>query len=346
MSKAVKMADIAEKLGVSTVTVSKALNGQKGVSEELRQRIRETAGELGYRFPASVKSQGESLTVGVLMSEVYIAKYETFYWEFYQKILAEAAKRNCFVLLEVLSADAEKARPDVKLLREQRIDGLIVLGALSDGYLAPLQKSCHVPMVYLDFYSGRAGEYSIISNSFYGSYLMTCHLLEKGHRKIAFVGTPLATDSITDRYLGFRKAMMERGAEVREDWIIPDRDQPRRCFEKLVLPQTLPSAFVCNCDQTAAAVIRALEERGVSVPEQVSVVGYDDYLYPGLCSVALTTYAVDMGKMAGRSVEVLTRMIRGGTYRGGVSTLEVVEGRLVERDSVREWTEDAQEAKV
>lgn len=332
MAKAVKMADIAGQLGVSTVTVSKALSGQKGVSEELRERIKAVAEELGYRPPAAGHSDRPSLTVGVVVSETYIQKYVTFYWEFYQKIITEAARKNCFVLLEVLRQEDEQAEPDIKLLKEKKIEGLMVLGGLRGGYLAALKASCHVPTVYMDFYSGEVEEDSIISNNFYGCYKLTNYLFANGHREIAYVGTPLATDSITDRYLGYLKSMMEHGVNVKEEWVIPDRDEPRRCYDRVTLPRELPTAFVCNNDQTASMVVHALEERGVSVPEQVSVVGYDDYLHPGLCSVALTTYTVDMTQMAKRGVKLLINKILGKEYPSGI---QVVEGRLVERDSVR-----------
>lgn len=334
MPKAVKMADIAKRLGVSTVTVSKALNGQKGVSEELRERIKEVADELGYRPPSAGKAGDRpSLTIGVLVSETYVGKYETFYWEFYQKIIKAAARKNCFVLLEVLSLDAEKAEPDLSLLRENKIEGLMVLGGLRRSYLAALKDYCQVPIIYMDFYSGKVGEDSVISNNFYGSYIITNYLFSHGHKEIAYVGTLMATDSITDRYLGYQKSMMEHGMVVKEEWVIPDRGEPRKCFDQITLPKTLPTAFVCNCDQTASMVVRALEERGVAVPEQVSVVGYDDYLHPGLCSVELTTYAVDMAQMAERGVEILISKICGREYCAGI---QVVEGRLVERESVRE----------
>lgn len=333
MPKAVKMADIAKRLGVSTVTVSKALNGQKGVSEELRERIKAVADELGYRPPsASLSVDRPSLTIGVLISETYVGKYETFYWEFYQKIITAAARKNCFVLLEVLSLEAERAEPNLNLLRENKIEGLMVLGGLRSGYLTALKKSCQVPVIYMDFYSDTAGEDCIISNNFYGSYIMTNYLFSHGHKEIAYVGTLLATDSITDRYLGYLKSMMEHGEEVKKEWVIPDRDEPRKCFDQITLPETLPTAFVCNCDQTASMVVRALEERGVAVPEQVSVVGYDDYLHPGLCSVELTTYAVDMAQMAQHGVELLVNKVCGREYCAGI---QVVEGRLVERASVR-----------
>ena len=87
MAKAVKLADIAEQVGVSTVTVSKALSGQKGVSEEMREKIKNLAEELGYRSPSETKRQSaeKQYNIGVLIQEVYLDKYDSFYWKMYQE---------------------------------------------------------------------------------------------------------------------------------------------------------------------------------------------------------------------------------------------------------------------
>ena len=103
MAKSVRMADIAKQLGVSTVTVSKALSDQKGVSEEMRGKIKALAEEMGYKSSTALKNEAKrSYNIGLVVLETYIEKYSSFYWEFYQKINISASKENCFVILEVL----------------------------------------------------------------------------------------------------------------------------------------------------------------------------------------------------------------------------------------------------
>ena len=326
------MVDIARKLGVSTVTVSKALNNQKGVSEDLRLKIKQLADEMGYKAPATGrKEQKKSYNIGVLVASAYIAKYATFYWEIYQAMITAAAKRNCFVMLEVLESDEEKEKQEVKLIVEKKIDGLIVLGSVKSDYLKHLQESYQLPLLFMDFYDEQVKGDCIISNSFYGTYYLCNYLFEKGHQDIAFVGTVLATDSITDRYLGYMKSMLEHGQKPDTKWVIADREEARRCYDKIELPEELPSAFVCNCDLTASKVIKSLNERGVRVPEDVSVVGYDEYHYPGLCDVGLTTYSVDMVRMAEDGISTMVKKIKGELYQPGI---HVIEGKLVERESV------------
>lgn len=335
MAKKVRMADIAGRLDVSTVTVSKALSGQNGVSEKLRAEIIKTAEEMGYRLPAEAKKTGtktrESYNIGVVVSESYITKYSTFYWELYQILTAEAAKRGSFIVLEVLSGDREVKCDNLVLLQEKKVSALLVLGKIEGRYLQLLREKADVPVLFVDFYDRMVIEDCVVSNGFYGMYYLTNYLFNKGHRDLCFVGSILATDSIMDRFLGFQKSVLEHGQKLLPEQILPDRESARMCYDKIALPKKLPSAFVCNCDETAAKVIKSLRESGLRVPDDVSVVGYDDYLYPGLCDVPLTTYSVNMQQMAEDSIELILKKIKKEPYTAG---MHVVEGRLVERESV------------
>ena len=333
MAKSVKMSDIAQRLNVSTVTVSKALSDQKGVSDEMRNKIKKLAMELGYQKPMTKQEDpSRSFNVGVIVPEDYIEKYQTFYWEMYQEINLAAVKHNSFIMLEVLSASDEKAMVPPKLLKESKVDGLIVLGGLVSGYLKMIKEHYSTPTVYLDFYDPYIKEDCVVSNSFYGTYMLTNYLFEKGHTNIGFVGTVLATKSITDRYLGYMKSLMEHGQIIREDWVLNDRDSNRHNLDKFILPEEMPTAFVCNCDTIASWIIKELGNVGYRVPEDVSIVGFDDFLYPGLCNVPMTTYAVNMPEMAEKSVALLVTKVTGGETSEG---MHLVEGRFVERESVR-----------
>lgn len=333
MAKSVKMSDIAERLNVSTVTVSKALSDQKGVSDEMRNKIKKLALELGYQKPiAKQEDRTRSFNIGVIVPEDYIEKYQTFYWEMYQEINMAAVQNNSFVMLEILSNGDEKAVIPPKLLKESKIDGLIVLGGIRSDYLKMIKEHYSTPTVYVDFYDPNIKEDCVVSNSFYGTYTLTNYLIGKGHKNIAFVGTVLATKSITDRYLGYMKSLLEHGMPLREDWVLDDRDSDRHNFEKFQMPEEMPTAFVCNCDIIASWIIRELDQAGYRVPDDVSVVGFDDFLYPGLCNIPLTTYAVNMTKMAETGVRLLLKKMTGGKTSEG---MHLIEGHFIERKSVR-----------
>ncbi|MDE5894154.1 MAG: substrate-binding domain-containing protein, partial [Acetatifactor sp.] len=173
----------------------------------------------------------------------------------------------------------------------------------------------------------------VISNNFYGAYYMTNYLFQMGHRKIGFVGTKLSTESIMDRYLGYVKSLMEHEVELREDWVLRDREENSvYCYELITLPDELPTAFVCNSDLVVSKMVKSLQEAGYRVPEDVSLVGYDDWLCPGLCDVPITTYSVDMTRMAETAIDLLIRRIGGDNSR---SNMQIIEGSIVIRDSVK-----------
>ncbi|MCM1283638.1 MAG: substrate-binding domain-containing protein [Muribaculaceae bacterium] len=335
MAKAVKLADIAEIVGVSTVTVSKALSDQKGVSEELRERIKQLAAEMGYRPPAAgrnLESQ-KQYTIGVLIQEIYLGKYVDYYWKLYQELTKKAVARGSFTLLEMVSRKAVLASEMPMMLKESRVDGIVVVGSMEKPYLLQLEEHAGVPIVYMDYYDNERPIDTVIPNSFYGSYMLTNYLFDMGHRKIAYLGTLCATNSITDRYLGYVKSLLEHGEPLRGEWVLDDRDSEGTIdLERLLtLPEQMPTAFVCNCDVTASYLVKYLTRRGYRVPEDVSLVGFDNYLYPGVCDIGITTYEVDIGEMARRTLHKIIRKIANEKYTAGAF---IVDGRPVYKDSV------------
>ncbi len=335
MSKTVKLADIAERVGVSVVTVSKALSGQKGMSEEMREKIIAIANELGYVQPSARKQEErQSHNIGVLIHEKYLGEY-SFYWQMYQKLAQYATGHACFSMFEVVSEVMEKDGTVPKIIEENKTDGIVIIGSLQEKYIKKITEQADVPVMFMDYMDRNQSEDAVIPDSYYGGYYMTNYLIAQGHKKIAYVGTASVTGSIMDRYLGYVKSLSENGLEVRKDWVIEDRDILTGGIDeekKIKLPKEMPTAFFCNCDLTAGALIKKLEKEGFRVPEDVSVAGYDDFIYPGLCDVELTTYAVDMTQMAKVAVKNLIRKIEGRPYRSGTS---IIEGKIIVRDSVK-----------
>lgn len=337
MAKSVRLKDIADKIGVSTVTVSKALSGQKGMSEELREKIHALANDMGYVPSVSRKADfsNKSFTIGVLISENFMSEYSSFYTRMHQQVSQIAMDKGCFTMLEVVSCDSEKNKTIPRLIEDNKVDGIVVVGRLDEDYLKNIKVECGIPMVYLDFCNHSGDEDAVVSDSFNGAYCLTNYLFDMGHKDIAFVGTILASGAITDRYLGYSKSLMEHGRPYNRDWLIYDRDlndgtmDPVKFFK---LPEKMPTAFFCNCDMAASILIKKLNENGYRVPEDISVVGYDNYLFPGLCDIKLTTYGVDSYEMGRNAVLNLIRKISGERYRQGIMILE---GHMIEGESVK-----------
>ncbi|MGN1171580.1 MAG: LacI family DNA-binding transcriptional regulator [Lachnospiraceae bacterium] len=331
MAKSVTMRDIAAEIGVSTVTVSKALTGREGVSEEMRERIKQKAAEMGYRYNSVAKAmkEGENGSIGILVADRFFED-NSFYNKLYRNLVLKMNEAGYFGVLEILSQENEELLRLPNMINSSRIDGIVVMGQISEEYLAELKKT-DIPQVLLDFYVECSGMESVISDGIHGSCCLTDYLIEMGHRDICFVGSIYATSSIMDRYIGFYKSMLQHGISCSAEKVIEDRDRNGK-FIELALPDRMPTAFVCNCDQVAYLLVQRLKDMGYRVPEDVSVVGFDDYIYSTLSDPKLTTYRVNMEEMAKAAVSVVSKKLKNPGYAKGRT---VVDGDIVIRDSVK-----------
>lgn len=328
----VKLKDIADALQVSTVTVSNALAGKKGVSEEMRENIFQTAKEMGYNLAKYEEKAKRSITIGVLAPDKYMGIGSSFYWALYQQVVYAASKSESLTMFEILDMENERKNVFPRMIREKNIDGLIVIGWVKKDYIRKLVKmSGEIPVVLMDFHMRDIPCDSVMSANYIGMYKMTRYLLERGHRELAFVGSIYDNENIMDRYFGYRKALLEAGVTERKEWLLEDRNI-QTGEVKVTLPKRLPSAFVCNNDLAAGKVYDQLMERGYRVPEDISIVGYDNYLFGHPFAEQVTTYNVDMKRMAEIAMKLLMGKIDGKEKWHGT---RYVDGAVIERSSVK-----------
>ncbi len=330
MDKKVRMADIGKRLGVSVVSVSKALSGKDGVSEQTRERIIETAREMGYvplRNRERPVEQSSSGNIGILVADQFFAD-NTFYSNLYRNLVNRCSECGYSTLLELVSPEAETRRSLPVMIQRKKVDGLIFMGEIDRDYLR-MVSGCGLPYVLLDFYDEDLEVCSVTSDNVTGGYRLTKHLLDTGRDRIAFVGSVLSTSSIMDRFLGYCKALYRAEIPLRADWIIEDR-QGVTAFIPLTLPEDMPQAFVCNCDETALRLIDVLAKAGYRVPEDIAVAGYDDYHQERPGVPPLTTYRVNTKKMGRIAVDQLICQIND---EGAVAENIVVSGRVIRRRS-------------
>ncbi len=332
MKKSIKMSDIAEKLNISIVTVSKALADKDGVSDELRLKIKQLAGEMGYTYNSTAKSlkEGHTYNIGILVPERFLGKTMSFYWVLYQNISKELMKKDYYAIFEILKLADEENLILPKMIQDQKVDGIIILGQAKRNYVKAV-KETDVPMICMDFYENIPDVDTVVTDNFYGTYLLTDYLIENGHRDIGFVGNIKATSSIQDRYLGYYKALIENDIPYNSHWTISDRIDSGAYIE-ITLPDKMPTAFVCNCDETAYRLIKELQQSGFRVPEDISVVGFDNYLISEICDPPITTVEVDMKAMAQTGVEMIVQRINHIHYKTG---RRLISGKIIIKNSVK-----------
>ncbi|MCH1641330.1 LacI family DNA-binding transcriptional regulator [Paenibacillus timonensis] len=332
MKSNITMKDIADKLGVSSVTVSKALNDKEGVSDTLKLKIKKVAGEMGYRFNSAAKSikDGLSYNIGVMIPQRFTGLRESFYLQVYQQIAIQLDHYGYFGILNILSSEDEEQLNFPRVYSENKVDGIIILGQVSKKYIETVQ-NMELPKLFLDFYDEHAAIDSIVTDNFYGAYEITNYLIQCGHRDIAFVGNIYSTSSIQDRFLGYYKSLLEHGMALNERLLLNDRDE-HGAYIDIELPEQMPTAFVCNCDQVAYIFGERLNNMGYRVPDDCSIVGFDNDVYATLANPPLTTVEVDIEQMARSAVKAIMDKVSNPHRRIGRM---LVQGKIIYRNSVK-----------
>lgn len=328
----ITMKDIAAKFGVSSVTVSKALNDKEGVSDALRDKIKQLANEMGYRYNTTAKSMKNGLTynIGVVIPERFsTGASQSFYFRAYQQSARVFEQYGYYGIMNVLSEADEASLKLPRLYHEKKVDGFIFLGQLSPDYIA-LIKEIEMPKVFLDFYDESGEIDSVMTDNFFSAYDLTRFLIGQGHEQVGFIGNIHSTGNVQDRYLGYYKALLEYGWNLTSDWIINDRDESGE-FVELMLPEILPSAFVCNCDQTAHLLINQLKKQGYQIPEDVSVVGFDNDIYATITEPKLTTVESAIEEMVHVAVKDIVKKVQGNQKSHG---RQLIKGKIIKRESV------------
>ncbi|MDE6356987.1 MAG: LacI family DNA-binding transcriptional regulator [Eubacteriales bacterium] len=336
MAKEVTLKDIAEELNISIVTASNALSGKKGVSEDVRKKIILKAQKMKYDISKYVNKKDSEIKIGVISSNKYLEVGASFYWALYQQVAYAASKKNSVTIFEVLEDDITETEEMPKILMDKSIDCLIIIGYIEESYVKKIINKSNIPIGLLDFHIRNEKCDSVVSNSYIGTYKITKYLIDRGHKEIGFIGSIYFNENIMDRYFGFRKCMMEHKIDIKKEWVLNDRNIEKNeiCVK---LPKNMPTAFVCNCDLSASFLYDELIKLGYRVPEDISIISYDNYLYGHNFANQITTYNVDMKKMAKEMVKILLKRVKGINSHYGINHID---SEIVERNSVKKIEKD------
>jgi len=327
----ISIKDIAKAAGVSHATVSRALRDDPRISEQTKLRIRRIAAEMGYPPSAIARglATGRTDTIGMVVTTVS----DPFVAPIVQGAEKKAMEAGYSLILSQSGADPDRELAAVRLLRERRVDGVIVTASRVGELYTPLLSDLRVPIVLVN--NQREGGYlhSIYVDDFAGARMVVEHLVELGHRKIAYVGCPERPLSNRNRLNGYRSALESHGIRVESSFVvqIPGMDDLARGKEaakRLLSLRERPSAIFCYNDLTAIGTLQALRTSGIQVPEDVSLVGFDDIPMASMVCPALTTVAQPKEEMGVKAMEMLLALIEG-EERENI----VVRPKLMVRDS-------------
>jgi LacI family transcriptional regulator len=297
--------DVAKAAKVSPSTVSRILNGTAVVSVEKRKSVEDAIARLGYRpnFMAQALAKGRSMMVGVVTQSISSPFYgETFVG--IEQGLAESGYHPMFISAHWQIDDEREA---IEMLTARRADGLIVLGGnLEDGFLSRVAHT--LPLVTVGRLIHGLEHQSVQINQEAGAVLGMRHLLELGHRRIAHITGPGFHRDANERLLGYQKALAEAGIAFDPNLVVEGTYQERGgllATEQLLSRNTNFSAIFCANDQTAFGARLALHRRGIRVPEDMSLIGFDDLFVSSYTTPPLTTVrqpSEEMGMAAAKLI--------------------------------------------
>lgn len=323
--------EVAEKAGVSPTTVSHVVNSTRFVSEDVRQRVLEAMRQLNYRPNALARSlrRGETHTLGLILPD----SANPFFAEISHSIESAAFGHGYSVILCNTENDINKERLYTEVLENKQVDGMIFVAAGGDREaLAEIVRK-GLPLVVVDREMGDLELDTVVTDNFHGGLIAAQHLIASGHRLIACITGPSNITPTSDRVSGFRAALKQANILADESLFVRgDFHAPSGYEVTMHLLQRVPrptAIFVCN-DMMAIGGIRAASQLGLRVPDDVSIVGFDDIELASYTTPPLTTVAQPKQEIGSQAVEQILERMRTPTLP---PRRTVLTPRLVIRES-------------
>ena len=326
----VSIKDIAKAAGVSHSTVSRALADSSLVAAETKRRIRRLAKEMGYSPSAIARGlvTKRTNTVGLVVTTIA----DPFVSEVVRGIEETALDNGYSVILCDSNAEPQREITAVRTLREKRVDGIIVTASRVGNLYLPLLEEVEVPIVLINNQRGGRYVYSVATDNVHGGEMATNHLLELGHRCIGYIAGPEGASSSLDRLQGYKRALQAHGIEFTDSSISSGNGWPdggEKGMRQLLALSSPPTAVFCYNDMTAVGAVSGAKRMGFRIPQDISVVGFDDIAFAAYVDPPLTTVEqrkCEMGQMAMRMLlDILAEA-------DAVSDI-TLQGRLVVRGS-------------
>ena len=332
---AITMNDVAREAGVSVATVSRVINGSNGVSDKLTKQVNLAMDKLHYHpssLARSFKIQ-QTMLVGVIVPLIDHPFYSRLAMAIEQKLFQNGYR----AIICNAEEDEERERAYIEMLIRQRVDGFIInSAAMSTRFLKELE-ALQIPYVLIDRDLPKAECSKVFGDNSQGGYIGIEHLVELGHRRIGVVGAPAHTEPIQRRIRGVKEALAAFNIEANPALLVTGDtqlfDMGYQAARQLMALEKPPTAIFSLTDVTAVGAIHALSELGLSVPDDVSVLGYDNipiarYMIPQLSTVEQPI--IEMGETA---VALLFARLNDPSQPSKEAVLKT---RLIVRQSTRE----------
>jgi DNA-binding LacI/PurR family transcriptional regulator len=328
--KSVSIKDIARAAGVSHPTVSRALRDSPLVSRKTAEHIRQIATGMGY-YPNAV-ARGlvtkRTRTIGVVVTTIA----DPFIGEIVIGIEEMANDNGYSVFLANSQADPVREIRVVRSFQQRRVDGILVAASRVGALYVPLLEQLKVPIVLINNQHPDEFVHSVVIDNVTASFEAVQHLTRQGHRRIGYIGDQFGFQSDTERLGGYRQALAAAGLPFVPELMVHGDGKPEgalRAMEKLLALSDPPTAVFCYNDMSAVGALRAARAHKLRVPEDVSLVGFDDLFIASYLDPPLTTVRQPKERMGRKAMELLLELFSDTPHETKIK----MGGELIVRES-------------
>ncbi|QFT88285.1 HTH-type transcriptional regulator DegA [Bacillus sp. THAF10] len=307
--------DVARLAGLSRTTVSRVINNHPYVSEKKRMLVSKAMSELGYVPNSSARSLRSQKTemIALLIPRVM----NPFFSELIERMEMAAAENGYQLIICQTKYSKKKELDYLNLLKTRQVDGIILSSIQNDwNIIQPFLD--YGPIVLCNEYEDEAEVPSVRLDQVYGGYISTKHLLELGHRKVAYCTGGYKSSVAMGREAGFRKALAEYNTDFIEAFVFMEAftiEDGRRVFREILELDDKPTAIFSGGDEVAAGIISEAKRHGWKVPEDLAVVGFDNQAITELVEPTITTVNQPIDEMARKAFQVMMEKIQSKRYR-------------------------------
>lgn len=321
--KTITIYDIAKEAQVSVATVSRVLNNTAPVKESTREMIMAVIEKHQFQPNALARSllKKETGTIAMILPDITNPFFPEVFWGA-ENVARE--KRYTFFLCDTAGEHSRESEY-LSILREKRVDGIIFLGGRINLTQCPpelsqevIELAKHVPIVLVNGNLPRSGLHRIYTDEEEGAALATQHLLDLGHRRIAFLGGMEETSTTQMKLKAVRMKLKAHGLTLRKDWTLFHDfsiEGGRALMDRMLEQEERPTAVLCVNDFTAIGALKSAVEHGLRIPEDLSIVGFDNSPLSRAVIPELTTVSQNTNRLGELSVEMLHELISGGNPR-------------------------------
>ena len=335
----ISIKDIAGECGVSIATVSKALNNHKDVSEATKQLVRDTAKRLGYlpNSQARALKTNKTYNIGVLLVENADSGLEHSYFSSVLNSFKREAEKHGYDITFISGNVGELDVTYYEHCLYRNVDGVFI--ACGDFYSDNVRSllDSPLPLVTIDFISDKKP--SVVSDNVQGMGDLVRYVSGKGHTKIAYIYGDVS-DVTNARIKGYKEALEQLGLTYRDEYMVKgkylDPVKTERVISELLKLPDPPTCIILPDDFSAVGAMNALEEMGMSVPDDISIAGYDGILLSRVLRPKLTTIRQDTERLGREAAKLLISLMRKEISADTPPV--VIPGYILEGDSVKEIT--------